>query len=308
MLPGYDELFPKGSVQRVIDRFVDKIDLSGVEATYQEDGAPSYHPNVLLKVVLYAYSRNIYGCRPISVLCKQDMICQWFTNFEAPSFSTINRFRSEHMGLERTVEVFSELVRILSADGLISFEECTYVDGATIESRASRTKLVWAQTERRYAESNNARIEELLAEASRQQAADSAKTKEEEAADAKTEKETKTEVEEAAKLEEPSETTATTEAKGEKKKRTREVHMSADKVADIRKQLQSGELNLGESKKKELDDRLNRADKYRNADDLCGDRSGTATTDPDSVCIAAVGGILGTNRKVSTSDLSTNPL
>lgn len=162
VLPQFDELFPRGSVQRIIDRFVDKLDLSEVEKTYKEGGCPPYHPKVLLKVVLYAYSRNIYGCRPIADLCRLDMICQWFTNFESPSFSTINRFRSEHMGLERTLKVFSELVEILVGDGLISFEQCTYVDGTTVESRASRTKLVWNQTCRRYAESNTQKIEEIL--------------------------------------------------------------------------------------------------------------------------------------------------
>lgn len=284
ILPQYDELFPKGSVQRVIDNFVNKIDLSDVEATYQEGGAPPYHPSVLLKVVLYAYTRNIYGCRPISDLCRQDMVCQWYTCFEAPSFSTINRFRSEHMGLERTVSVFSDLVRILVADGLVCFEECTYTDGSTMESRASRTQLVWAQTCRRYAEGNAARIEELVAEARQQQEADAAS---EAAASDAGETDAHGGGTEAVSAGTPEATaeTADTETKGGKKKRGREVHMSAERVEEIRREMRSGNLGLSDSKREELEDRLDRADRYRREDDLCGDRSGTAVTDPDSVAM-----------------------
>ena len=161
-VPGYDELFPRLSVQRVINNFVDGLDLRDVEATYKEGGAPPYHPSVLLKVVLYAYARNIYGCRPIADLCRLDAVCQWFTNYEAPSFSTINRFRSVHLGDERTVSLFTRLVETLVSEGMVSFEECTYVDGTTVESRASRTKLVWAQTQRRYAEQNTAKIKAIV--------------------------------------------------------------------------------------------------------------------------------------------------
>lgn len=270
-LPEYDDLFPKRSVQRIIDNFVNKLDLRAVEATYKEGGAPPFHPSVLLKVVLYAYSKNIYGCRPIAELCQRDMVCQWYTNFMMPSFSTINRFRSEHLGLERIIDVFSSLVKILVGDGLVSFEECTYTDGTTMESRASRMRLVWVQSVRKNAEGNVSKIESILAQARLQQQNDLVQENEE-----NQEKEEVSTAKEIAK---------DTEGDGGKKKRSKDVHMSAEKVKEIRREIQSGTLRLSASKQKELEERLDRADRYRDEDDMCGDRSGTATTDPDSVAM-----------------------
>lgn len=288
-LPEYDTLFPKGSVQRVIDNFVNSIDLSDVLDTYLPGGAPPYHPSVILKIVLYAYSKNIYGCRPISDLCRYDLVCQWFCNFENPSPSTINRFRSEHLGLERTVDIFIKLVRILLKDGLVSFEQCTYVDGTTIESRASRTKLVWTQSIRRFAEGNTKRIEELMAAARTQQQLD----KDEEDAKGNPSNGNDSQPKDNVAGSEPvsdagvkNDATVNNEAKDTgKKKRDKDVHMSSERVEDIRKQIESGELQLTEGKKNELIERLNRADRYRHEDELCDDKSGTAITDPDSVAM-----------------------
>lgn len=275
VLPDYDELFPKLSVQRVIDNFVNSLDLSDVIATYRDGGAPLYHPSVLLKVILYAYSRNIYGCRPIATLCHTDMVCQWFTNFQSPSFSTINRFRSDHMGEERTVAVFSKLVETLVSDGLVSFEECTYVDGTTMESRASRTKLVWVQAQRRYAEQNRERIEAIVAAARKGQAADAEDCPREGGGE-----------EEPATGGGADGGTGADAGGGQRgKRRDRSVHMSPEQIGRIRDGLASGELGLPESGRRELEQRLDKAERYRRRDDMCGDKSGTASTDPDSVAM-----------------------
>lgn len=301
-LPQYDDLFPKMSIQRIIDNFVDRLDLKDIEETYKPGGAPCYHPRVLLKVILYSYSRNIYGCRPIADMCRSDMICLWYTNFKNPSFSTINRFRSEHMGLERTLDVFRRLVEILVDDGLVSFEECTYLDGTTIESRASRTKLVWVQTQRRFAESNKAKIYELLATAGMAQSQDSAAEDESPVAPEphddgqaqSSEPETKHDKPDAqAQSSEPEtkhdgpdgQNKPEDERPKKKKKRDRSVHMSPEELTKIKADLATGKLKLTPGRRRELEERLEKAERYLDRDDLCGDKSGTALTDPDSIAM-----------------------
>lgn len=278
-VPGYDELFPRLSVQRVINNFVDGLDLRDVEATYKEGGAPPYHPSVLLKVVLYAYARNIYGCRPIADLCRLDAVCQWFTNYEAPSFSTINRFRSVHLGDERTVSLFTRLVETLVSEGMVSFEECTYVDGTTVESRASRTKLVWVQTQRRYAEQNTAKIKAIVENARRAQQED-AEGLADDGGDLHDD-----DTDNSSPTSNGNESPASSDETGNKKKRDRSVHMSAEQVGKIRSELAEGNLDLSSSDKRELAERLDKADHYRTRDEMCGDKSGTASTDPDSVAM-----------------------
>jgi len=78
MLPVHlaDQLQP-GTFEHTIDYLVDnEIDLSGFDARYGNDevGAPAYDPAVLLKVVLFAYSRGITSSRRIAQACEENVV------------------------------------------------------------------------------------------------------------------------------------------------------------------------------------------------------------------------------------------
>jgi hypothetical protein len=60
--------FLPGTFEHALDYLLDhELDLSCFDARYRNDkaGAPAYPPAMLLKVVLFAYSRGIVGSRPI---------------------------------------------------------------------------------------------------------------------------------------------------------------------------------------------------------------------------------------------------
>ena len=122
-VPPYEKLFTEHSVQRVVDEFVNSLDLSEVETTYKPGGAPPYHPNVLLKVILYAYANNIFSARSIAELCLSDMACGWFCSFHRLSPNTINRFRTQHIGEERLVALFAQLVERLLTEEAVRFKK-----------------------------------------------------------------------------------------------------------------------------------------------------------------------------------------
>lgn len=123
-VPPYEKLFTEHSVQRVVDEIVNSLDLSEVEATYKPGGAPPYHPSVLLKVILYAYANNFFSARSIAELCLTDMACGWFCSFQRLSPNTINRFRTQHIGEERFVTIFAQLVERLLTEGAVRFIKC----------------------------------------------------------------------------------------------------------------------------------------------------------------------------------------
>jgi transposase len=47
----------------VVNTVVDRLDFSLLEAAYLSVGTSSYHPRMLLKVVIYSYLQNIYSSR-----------------------------------------------------------------------------------------------------------------------------------------------------------------------------------------------------------------------------------------------------
>ena len=63
--PSLEELIPENAPVRVVNSIIDRIDLSSLYETYKGGGTSSYHPAMLLKVLVYAYLENIYSSRDI---------------------------------------------------------------------------------------------------------------------------------------------------------------------------------------------------------------------------------------------------
>ena len=60
-----DEKISPDAPVRPVNRIVDRLDITDIIDTYNSRGAGSYHPRMMLKLVLYAYLNNICSCRKI---------------------------------------------------------------------------------------------------------------------------------------------------------------------------------------------------------------------------------------------------
>ena len=54
--PSWDELIPAEHVVRLVNRAIDQIDLEPLMSQYKGGGTSSYHPGMMLKVLVYAYT------------------------------------------------------------------------------------------------------------------------------------------------------------------------------------------------------------------------------------------------------------
>ena len=156
--PSWEELIEASDPVRLISGVIDKLDLGSLLAKYSVTGRPSYHPRLLLKVLVYAYVNNIYSSRRIEDSCRTHIHFIWLCGNERPDHNTIARFRSERLG-GVLKEVFTQVVKMLVEQGLTSIEE-VYVDGTKIESAAGRYTFVW----RKSLEKNTARMAAQLEE------------------------------------------------------------------------------------------------------------------------------------------------
>lgn len=150
------EKIPEKHHVRLLSGIIDALDITDLLETYKSFGCPAYHPRMLLKVVFYAYMNNIYSCRKIEDALKYHVHYMWLSGSQTPSFSTINRFRSEHMK-DAVKRLFSQVVTLLVEMGQITLEE-QYIDGTKIESVANKYTFVWKKT----VEKNKAKLEEKI--------------------------------------------------------------------------------------------------------------------------------------------------
>jgi len=58
----------------VVSRLIDNVDLSTILQTYSGGGTSSYHPRMLLKVLVFAYLSNIYSSRKIEAALKENIL------------------------------------------------------------------------------------------------------------------------------------------------------------------------------------------------------------------------------------------
>jgi transposase len=137
ILPGTFEY----SLHYLIDN---EIDLSSFDTRYRNDetGAPAYDPAILLKIILYAYSRGITSSRRIAQCCRENIIFMALSANTEPHFTTIADFISTSG--QEIIDLFLEVLMICDEMGLIG-KEMFAVDGVKLPSNASKE---WSGTKK----------------------------------------------------------------------------------------------------------------------------------------------------------------
>lgn len=134
MPPSVDDWISKDHSVRFIDLCIEYIDLSQFYEKYSHEGKPPYDPKLMLKILVYAYSKGIRSSRKISKACEEEIAFRWLTGNIIPDFSAICRFRNRHKDLFKGV--FDETLRLADESGLIKLENI-YLDGTKIKSDAA---------------------------------------------------------------------------------------------------------------------------------------------------------------------------
>lgn len=154
-----DEIEPNHLV-RVVNAAIEKMDLRVVYEQYKGGGTSSYHPKMLLKVLLYAYSQQIYSSRKIAKALRENIYFMWLSGNSHPDFHTINRFRGVVM--KATIgEIFAAVLSLLVEGGYVKLENY-FLDGTKVEANASKYSFVWAKNTQRYKAQVQAKVAALL--------------------------------------------------------------------------------------------------------------------------------------------------
>ena len=154
-----EEIEPNHLV-RVVNAAIEKMDLRVVYEQYTGGGTSSYHPKMLLKVLLYAYTQQIYSSRKIAKALRENIYFMWLSGNSQPDFHTINRFRGVVM--KATIgEIFAAVLSLLVEGGYVKLENY-FVDGTKVEANASKYSFVWGKNTKRYKEQVQAKVAVLL--------------------------------------------------------------------------------------------------------------------------------------------------
>lgn len=156
--PSLEELIPKAHPVRIVNEVINKLNIEPLLKAYHIRGSSSYHPQLLLKVVVYGYVTNTYSSRKLASACKENVYFMWLSAMSYPDHNTINRFRGVRLK-NALRSVFEDVVKLLAGEGLLSIEEIN-TDGTKIEANANKYTFVWKNS----IQTNKEKMQKQLAE------------------------------------------------------------------------------------------------------------------------------------------------
>lgn len=134
----YQDQLQPGTFEHAIHHLIDNnLDLSVFYPKYQNDdvGRPAYDPAVLLKIILFAYSKGITSSREIMWCCETNIIFKALSCDSVPHYTTIADFVS---GRSDEIEaLFEQILLVCHEQGLLG-NELFAIDGCKMRSDASK--------------------------------------------------------------------------------------------------------------------------------------------------------------------------
>lgn len=155
-----DDLIPADHVCRVIEAFVNRLDIEVMgfkRAEPAETGRPGYDPRDLLKLYLYGYLQQIRSSRRLEAECKRNVELMWLLGRLEPDHKSIAEFRRIHQAA--VTEAGAELVRLARAVGLVR-GEWVAIDGSKFQAASSARSVHELEAVKRYLEAVEAADEQ----------------------------------------------------------------------------------------------------------------------------------------------------
>jgi transposase len=181
LFPGcLDDWIDENNPVRVIDAFIDKLDLvelgfEGVEPA--ETGRPAYHPSALLKLYVYGYLNRVQSSRRLEREAGRNVEVMWLLGRLIPDHKTVADFRKDNgRAIRKVCARFVELCREM---GLL-VQASVAIDGSKFKAVNNRDRnFTRAKVERRRAqlEESIARYLSQLDTADRQEPSEALATK-----------------------------------------------------------------------------------------------------------------------------------
>lgn len=134
-----DDYVGEDSATRVVDVFIDRLDLSGLgfKTEPADTGRPAYHASTMLKIYVYGYLNRVQSSRRLEREAQRNVELMWLVGRLAPDFKTIADFRKNNGEAIRLVcREFVVLCRKLNlfADAFVA------IDGSKFKAVNSRDR------------------------------------------------------------------------------------------------------------------------------------------------------------------------
>jgi transposase len=133
--PSVDEWLPQRHLARFVVEVIDGLDLSALVKAYRGSGSASYHPAMLLGLLVYGYATKVFSSRAIERATYDSVAFRFIAGNEHPDHDTIAAFRQRFLA---QIEVlFVHVLKLARAMGMLKLGTVA-IDGTKVHANASR--------------------------------------------------------------------------------------------------------------------------------------------------------------------------
>lgn len=143
MMCSWDSFVDPESIARLIDAFVDSLDLKKYHVKeVAKEGRPSYDPRGMYKLYIYGSRKGIRSSRKLEESCKVNLEVKWMMGGAEPDFRTISEFRK--VNIDSLKEIFHEFNRRISEAvewGFCSVDGSKFLANNSKDNNFTKNKL-----------------------------------------------------------------------------------------------------------------------------------------------------------------------
>jgi len=133
------QMIPQKHICFFVEEFVESIDFSGFDMISEGAGHPSYHPRIIMKVIIQGMLSKERSSRKLAGACRENFVFMYLAEKVQPNFRTIARFRKNNASFVK--EAFKETVNLASENDLVDLSVIC-LDGTTIKANANTKKCI----------------------------------------------------------------------------------------------------------------------------------------------------------------------
>ena len=160
--PSVDEWLPEKHLARFVVEVIEGLDASAMSSAYRGSGSASYHPRLLLGILIYGYATGVFSSRKLERATYDSVAFRFIAANEHPDHDTIAAFRRRFL---KDIETLFVQVLLLAREmGLLKVGTVA-LDGTKIHANASKHSALSYEHAGRIEAQLKAEVAELMAKA-----------------------------------------------------------------------------------------------------------------------------------------------
>ena len=160
--PSVDEWLPERHLARFVVEVIAALDLRAMTGSYRGSGEASYHPQLLLGIIIYGYATGVFSSRKLERATYDSVAFRFIAANQHPDHDTIAAFRRRF--LKQIERLFVQVLGVAREIGVLRLGTVA-LDGTKIHANASRHSALSYEHAGKIEAQLQAEVADLLAKA-----------------------------------------------------------------------------------------------------------------------------------------------